>query len=108
MINQKTYNIKKHKASLRKLPKPALDFDRDKNEIYRPQDESIDLAAESAGFEEDIERPVTEGDKARTSNEFVGADEATASYIEGAKTSHTDTTGYQTDEPPEEEIKEHI
>lgn len=105
MINQKTHNVKKHKASLKKLPKPALDFDRDKNEIYRPQDEAIDLSVAPVDYEEDIERPVAEGDKLRTqSNETLGVDEATASYIEGAKTHRADTTGYQTDEFPEKEI----
>src|SRR3989338_10419878 len=101
MINQKTYNVKRHKASLKKLPKPALDFDRDKNEIYRPQDEAIDLSVAPIDYEEDIESSVIEGDNVRMqSNESVAADEAKANYIEGAQTRRADTTGYQTDEPP--------
>lgn len=104
MINQKTVNIKKHKASLKKLPKPALDFDRDKNEIYRPQDESIDLLVEyPADHEQDIERPDTEGDKVRMQGDETSfKDDAKANYIEGAETRPIDTTGYQTDEPPKD------
>ncbi len=31
-----------HKTPAKKIPKPALDFDRDKNLSYLPQDESLD------------------------------------------------------------------
>lgn len=48
-----------HKTPVKKIPKPALDFDRDKNLRYLPQDESLDPLLEiPIVFESDVERPV--------------------------------------------------
>ena len=48
-----------HKTPVKEIPKPALDFDRDKNLSYLPQDESLDPLLEyPIVFETDVERPV--------------------------------------------------
>ena len=53
-----------HKTPVKKIPKPALDFDRDKNLSYLPQDESLDPLLEyPTVFETDVERPMPASDR---------------------------------------------
>lgn len=65
MTKPKTKKIKHlHKTPVKKMPKPAVDFDRDKNLSYLPQDESLDPLLEvPIVFETDIERPVPGGER---------------------------------------------
>lgn len=62
MPKPKTKKVKHlHKTPVKKIPKPALDFDRDKNLSYLPQDESLDPLLEyPIVYESDIERPVSD------------------------------------------------
>ncbi len=53
-----------HRTPVKKIPKPALDFDRDKNLSYLPQDESLDPLLEyPIVYESDIERPVSDSNR---------------------------------------------
>ena len=53
-----------HKTPVKKIPKPAVDFDRDKNLSYLPQDESLDPLLEyPVVYEADVERPITDTDR---------------------------------------------
>ena len=53
-----------HKTPVKKIPKPAVDFDRDKNLTYIPQDESLDPLMEYPhAYETDVERPITDSEK---------------------------------------------
>ena len=55
-----------HKTPVKEIPKPALDFDRDKNLSYLPQDESLDPLLEyPIVFETDVERPVPETNRSQ-------------------------------------------
>lgn len=58
-----------HKTPVKEIPKPAVDFDRDKNLSYLPQDESLDPLLEyPIVFEADVERPVPGTERNRPKN----------------------------------------
>lgn len=49
-----------HKTPVKEIPKPALDFDRDKNLSYLPQDESLDPLLEYPTAFETEEPPLSD------------------------------------------------
>lgn len=64
-MNMLNKNKKNNRLKLphRKFPKPAVEFDRDKNQTYIPQDESIDpLEVISAAPDMGLENPNKEVD----------------------------------------------
>ena len=61
----------KHKTPVKKIPKPAVDFDRDKNMSYIPQDESLDPLMEYPHtYETDVERPISDDEKNNEAETF--------------------------------------
>lgn len=61
MTNLKPRKVKPlHKTPVKKIPKPALDFDRDKNLSYLPQDESLDPLLEYPTVFETDDQPSTD------------------------------------------------
>lgn len=90
MAKLKSENLKPlHKTPVKKIPKPALDFDRDKNLTYIPQDESLDPLLEfPIAFETDIERPAAETDKRSTRQPPLSEilTETKGGFIEGEST----------------------
>lgn len=77
-----------HKTPVKKIPKPALDFDRDKNLTYLPQDESLDpLLRYPLAYENDVERPSDEmpAPKDHEASQAEILSETKGGFIEDAK-----------------------
>lgn len=104
MAAQKLKKIKPlHKTPVKEIPKPALDFDRDKNLTYLPQDESLDPLLEyPIAFEADIEKPEPENDIREEVPPPQGEilSDTKGGFIEGESTRPIGQENFETNEPP--------
>lgn len=102
-------NIQKSKTAFKKIRKPALDFDRDKNQTYRPQDESINPSVVyPADVESDIERVTSEDNSIWTQTDEinrVGVEETKGNYISEELIHPSDASEFQTDNLPSKKNK---